>query len=117
MKLHKETPSETDKLQEELASLDELIGRLSLRAATVRKQLSGRKDISILPSKTQTASATKSNQLRIGSRVIVRSTYKGRYGTIGTITKISGTYAWVQTASNRNRTIQVQLSNLEHHHD
>ena len=116
MKNHKETPSETDKLQEELDSLDELIGRLSLRAATVRKQLSGRKDISI-PSKTQTASATESNQLRIGSRVIVRSTYKGRYGTIGTITKISGIYAWVQTASNRNRTIQVQLSNLEHHHD
>lgn len=116
MKNQQPTQSETGKLEEELASLDELIGRLSLRASTVRKLLSDNKTTNSQHTVAKSNSA-KPNQIQIGSRVIVRSRYKGRYGTIGKIDKISGIYGWVRTEANTKRVIQVQLSNLEIYDD
>ena len=108
-KSQERTYQNTEELQNELDSLNKLISKLSIRAVTVKKKLKNCK-------KTQETIGEKKRSIDLGDRVIVRSRYKGRFGSIGIITKISELYGWVKINSTTgNKTIQVRLSNLEHY--
>ena len=94
--------SKQHQLEQELLSIEDLVEKLTLRANDIKKELSPKepKDNSII---------------QVGDRVRVTSHYKGRYGTIGTVTAISSLYAWVKQEAYPYRTVQVKLANLKHH--
>ena len=92
----------TDELEKELHSINELIAKLKIRANTVEN----------LIDRNQSIPTSKSKGISVGDQVIVLLKYKGRFGTIGTVTKISGSYGWVISETNQ-QTIQVHLANLK----
>ena len=124
--------------QEELDSLTTLINQLSIRKQELQNRISNNTNNELSSvSSAEFVDASSSDSVPIASAplrattviepeprrpfqiadcVFVLSNYKGRYGTVGIIKELSPKFAYIKSKRYPYR-IQVQLANLEHHHE